>query len=148
MKWIENIYYYFKGRYGRLDEFSKALIVVGLVVLALYYILRAQLLGFVGVGFIAYGLLRPASKEVETREKELFTYQKVKAKLASIFRPMGNFFSRQKTTSTRRNQSAKTTPVETRIVYCPNCQQKLRVPRGKTLMVTCTKCSHRFKQYT
>lgn len=158
MKWIEKIYYYFKGRYGRLDEFSKALVVTGLVVLALHYLLLSRWLGYIGIGFIAYGLLRPASKEIENREKELFAYQKFKGKLASIFRPVGDFFSRKKTktsaykagrpSQSSYRKSSKATPVETSIVYCPHCQQKLRVPRGKTLMVTCTNCGHRFKQTT
>ncbi|MBD7913204.1 MULTISPECIES: hypothetical protein [Clostridium] len=36
-----------------------------------------------------------------------------------------------------------------KIVKCPNCSQKLRLPRGqKKIIVTCKKCSHEFKMKT
>lgn len=36
-----------------------------------------------------------------------------------------------------------------KILKCPNCKQKLRVPRGKGGMtVTCKKCSHKFHART
>ena len=32
---------------------------------------------------------------------------------------------------------------------CPQCMQKLRVPRGKgTILVTCTKCRYKFRAKT
>jgi hypothetical protein len=31
------------------------------------------------------------------------------------------------------------------IVICPNCSQKLRVPSNRSILVTCAKCSHKFK---
>ena len=36
-----------------------------------------------------------------------------------------------------------------KIVKCPNCNQKLRLPRGqKKIIVTCTRCKHEFKMRT
>lgn len=38
---------------------------------------------------------------------------------------------------------------EYKIVKCPNCQQKLRLPRGqKKIIVTCRRCGHEFKMRT
>ncbi len=34
---------------------------------------------------------------------------------------------------------------EKRIVACPKCKQKLRIPSGKNLMVTCSSCGQRFE---
>lgn len=33
-------------------------------------------------------------------------------------------------------------------VQCPECQQRLRVPTGKVLMITCTRCRKQFTQAT
>lgn len=36
-----------------------------------------------------------------------------------------------------------------KIVKCPNCKQKLRLPRGKgSIIVTCKSCSHKFNMRT
>lgn len=155
MKWLENIFYYFQGRYGRFDEFSKALAFLGLVAFALYYLTGFRLLIYLGGGLVAYGVLRPTSKRINAREKELFAYQNFKEKVTSAFNGTKHFFSRVKPKKARNPESqvkeaqtSQSTPQETRIIHCPNCQQKLRVPRGKTLVITCQQCDHRFKQST
>lgn len=39
--------------------------------------------------------------------------------------------------------------IKFKIVQCPNCKQKLRLPRGqKSIIVTCKRCSYEFKMKT
>lgn len=54
-------------------------------------------------------------------------------------------FKQMKANFAKKRQSKK----QYKIVKCPNCKQKLRLPRGKNaITVTCRKCSFEFKMKT
>jgi len=54
-------------------------------------------------------------------------------------------FKRMKDNLAKKRQSNK----QYKIVKCPNCKQKLRLPRGqKAIIVTCRKCTKEFKMKT
>lgn len=54
-------------------------------------------------------------------------------------------FSQLKNNWVKKRQSKK----QYKIVKCPNCKQKLRLPRGRNaIIVTCKRCSHEFKMKT
>lgn len=151
---IKRVYFYFEGRYG-MDEFTKFLLVAGLAFGILNFFSSGQIFSLIGIGLIAYGGLRPMSKEKRNRQKELEIYYKVKRNVMSAYRKIEravnvivdkvkSLFRRKKYTNFTevRDTNAKT------IVACPNCGQKLRVPKGKKINVTCNKCHHRFMKQT
>src|SRR5699024_1401338 len=152
MHWIERIYYYFKGRYGRFDEFTKFLIVSGFILLALATIFSTSILSYMGVALISYGVLRPASKEIPNRQKELASYMQAKRKFQKITDKITGIFNRKtrKKTSKRRinNVRSSTSSINKVIIECPHCGHKLRAPRGKTLKITCQHCMFQFKHPT
>lgn len=54
-------------------------------------------------------------------------------------------FRQMKSNWAQKRQSNK----KYKIVKCPKCKQKLRLPRGqKAIIVTCKKCCHEFKMKT
>jgi hypothetical protein len=68
-------------------------------------------------------------------------YPLPKASLESY--PM--LFKQLKNNWEKKRQSKK----QYKIVKCPKCKQKLRLPRGQhAIIVTCKKCSHEFKMKT
>lgn len=151
MKWIERTYYYLQGRYGRFDEFTKFLLLVGIIVFAINGLVNTWILNSIGIGFIAYGLLRPASKEVDNRRKELRTYLGVKEKVMTTFNRGSRKFSNAKTRGFKnpfKRKNTQNSAVVKVVVHCPNCQQKLRVPTGKTLNIKCSSCQYQFQQRT
>src|SRR5699024_1366886 len=152
MHWIERIYYYFKGRYGRFDELTKFLIVSGFILLALATIFSTSILSYMGVALISYGMLRPASKEIPNRQKELASYMKAKRKFQEITGKVTGTFNRKPRNKTSKRRLNKVRPSTSSlnkvIIECPNCGQKLRAPRGKTLKITCQSCEFQFKQRT
>jgi hypothetical protein len=86
---------------------------------------------FVGYGLIAYGLWRSLSKNKHKRSQELYVFDNYFMKLKQkFFKYKASFLEHQ----------------EYKIFKCPNCSQKLRVPRKKgKLVITCKKCRNEFK---
>lgn len=152
MRWLENIFYYFQGRYGRFDNFTKFLILMALVAFALANILSSSLFLYLGVALLAYGLLRPVSKEVANRQKELQAYEGAKRKVSQTWQRLTNFFTNknQKRSRKQGSQPASRQPNQAGkvVIHCPQCVQKLRVPTGKKLKITCRSCGVQFEKQT
>lgn len=143
MKWLEKIIFYFSGRYGN-DELSKFLSLSGLIVIVLAMFMSNQLVSLIGVGLAAYGFLRIVSKEKENRRKELSIYIKIKTKIVNFFNGIKNLFTKKNKSKSKSREMSRGKAV----VSCPNCSQKLRVPKGKTLTITCSNCQHKFTKKT
>lgn len=150
MHWIEKIYFYLRGRYWKFDQFSKFLMLLGFILLASATVFNISLLSYIGIASIAYSLLRPISKNLINRQKELAMYTKWKRELRGIsdkvFGAFNRKFKRNKTHGRSKKAAAPTS--NTMIIECPNCSQKLRAPSGKTLKITCQSCEYSFKQRT
>lgn len=129
MKWLHNLLFYMNGRYG-YDEFSKFLIIVGLIFGIVANFAGGVWVSAVGIAIIAFGVLRILSKEKNNRYKELNKYLAVKLKVQSVYRKTKNRWVQRKAY---------------KFIKCPNCKQKLRIPRGKRkLKVTCPSCKQSF----
>lgn len=113
----------FKDSYG-LDKLSKYLLIAGLI---LYFSKYTYLFG---LAIIIYALFRVFSKNKQKRYQELAAFEamlfKAKQRLANLsynYKQSKNF----------------------KILKCPNCSQKLRVPKKKgKIVVTCKKCGTEF----
>lgn len=121
---LDKLAYSLKDCYD-LDKFSKTLYGVGLVL---------SFLPFVnGLGLVAifYSSWRCFSKNKYRRYQELITFEnRMKSLKASLIKSKSNI---------KQLQNYK-------IFKCPNCSQKLRVPRGHgRITITCKKCGVEFK---
>lgn len=84
-----------------------------------------------GLVFVVFGILRIFSKNKYKRYQELAVFENFILKLKQ------RFYSNKASVEQRKNY---------KIFKCPNCSQKLRVPRkqGK-VTITCKKCGNEFK---
>lgn len=129
MQWLQKILFYMNGRYG-YDEFSKFLIILGLVFGIVSNFAGGVWVSAAGIAIIAFGVLRIVSKEKNNRYKELTKYLAVKYKVQHVYRKGKNRWVQRKAY---------------KFVKCPNCKQKLRIPKGKKkLKVTCPSCKQSF----
>jgi len=123
----------FKGRYG-MDGLNKGLLIAAGAFAALSLILTFAIGGYgftgVAIALLLFALFRVFSRNIPARRNELVAWnmfkQKLKYKVAA-----------------KKDQAHKSR--EYKYFKCPNCKQKLRVPRGKgKLQVTCSRCQTKF----
>lgn len=129
----EKIMRFMQGRYGA-DKLSNFMLI-----LAFIFILISMFMGVYGFVFSGIGLalivltyVRMFSKNIQKRYAENLAYLKVYNKVKGFFTREIGYMKQRKTHH---------------IYSCPNCKQKLRVPRGKgNIMITCSKCHTQFKK--
>lgn len=124
---------FMQGRYG-VDQFSKCLLVIGLVVVLLSSFFTGRRAGslfyLLGWVLIIYCYFRIFSRNISKRYAE---NQKYLAKTYKI----RTYFQQQKNSLAQRK--------EYHIYKCPGCKQKIRIPRGKgKIEVRCPKCGTTF----
>lgn len=132
MHWIQKILFYMNGRYG-YDELSKALLIVGLLFGVAANFAGGTWVSALGLALIAFGGLRVLSKEQDNRRRELHAYLTFKHKLKHAYSKARNRWIQRKTF---------------KILKCPECRQKIRVPRGRKIKITCPSCRHSFVKKT
>lgn len=119
------------GRHGA-DEFSMALLIVGLVLSIIGSFTRLGLLALLSMALYIYAMFRMLSKDHQKRYAENQKY------LSIVHGSSGSvkqFFVRLK--NIRKYKYFK----------CPQCHSRLRLPRKVgEVTVTCGKCHHAFKQ--
>lgn len=121
---LDKISYYFRDSYG-FDRFSKYLLIIGILLTTGRYI------SILGYAIIIYSLWRCVSKNKYRRHQELVSFENY------LFTLKQKFYRSK--ASIKDNRQYK-------IFKCPNCSQKLRVPRKKgKLVITCKKCGTEFK---
>ncbi|GAA0179764.1 Zn-finger containing protein [Clostridium sediminicola] len=140
---------YINGKYG-LDSFSKFLLIVGvLLILTKSY--------FVAPVFIGYSIFRIFSKDFPKRQKEEMAYRTfvgtIKYRLGGLNYKLSKYFNKGILLKVKNQYYKAIRKVEQRknfvVVKCPECKQKLRLPRGKgNLVVTCKMCKYEFKKRT
>lgn len=139
----EKLARFMQGRYG-IDELGRFMTGVSLVILILELITGwyALTIVFWAVFIIVY--YRMFSRDYGKRQQEnqsfLTARYKLKAKWYQTFHKNGSSsggFQKLKRDMQQRMQY--------HIYKCPNCSQKIRIPRGKgKIMVRCPKCQIEF----
>lgn len=133
MEWIQKILFYMKGRYG-YDELSKALFIIGLLLGVLSNFIGGQIVSAIGIAVLAFGALRILSREKTKRNKELQVYLKWKQTILTRYYKLKNRWAQRKAFTIKK---------------CPNCKQKVRVPRKKKkIRITCPSCQTKFIKKT
>ena len=125
----DRFYRFMQGRYGQ-DAFSRFLLGAMAVCLLLNVVFRSRLFGALAWLLLFYGYFRIFSRNVHKRSAENQRYLKGEMKVRSFFLKKKKKLSELK---------------EYRIYKCPECGQKIRVPRGKgRIAVGCRKCGAEF----
>ncbi len=117
----------FMGRNGP-DHISLAVMIAACIVNFIPY-------GFIpAILLVVYAFVRMFSKNVNKRRAENYKFVMFLQKIKNTFT---GFFSNIKASKTHK------------VFTCPQCRQKLRVPRGKgKISITCSKCGNKFVKQT
>lgn len=116
---------FMQGRYGA-DELSRAAVIAGLVLLALYYVLQIPLLYFLSIILTAWAFFRCLSRNITKRYQERQWYIKQKQNVIKKIKFRKELREMKKTH---------------RLYKCKNCKTILRVPNGVgKIKITCSKC--------
>ena len=117
------------GRYG-VDKMNQVLSVCSLILIVFGIFFKVSLLYWVGLAVMIYIYFRMLSKDIPRR------YAENPAFLQQYYRLTGWFTGKKQ--SMERNKGY-------RIYKCPQCRQKVRVPKGKgKISIHCPKCSNDF----
>ena len=129
----ERLAVFMQGRYG-MDQLGKVLTFGTMIILLLSMILHVNLLYIVGIIVLIISYFRIFSRNIgkryEENQKFLNWRYKVVCKKSKIMTRIKD----------RRTNS---------IFNCPNCNQKIRVPKGKgKICIKCPKCRIEFIKKT
>ena len=117
------------GRYGA-DELSKAQSVVVMILLVLSLFGRLGILYWLALALMIYSIWRMFSKNVSKRYEENQKYLNYRYKATVKIDRMKKHFAQRKIY---------------RFYKCPQCKQKVRVPKGRgKICITCPKCRTEF----
>lgn len=119
------------GRYGS-DQFSKTMLGIALAFFILDMFTSVGFLQPVAMVLIFYVYFRMFSRNIPKRYAENQKYMQYHNKVIQIFKREKKVFEQRK---------------EYRIFKCPQCKQRIRVPKGRGLIeIRCTKCGHTFRK--
>ncbi len=130
MNWLRRM---LVGRYGT-DQLSLALMVLYFVLFLLSYIPYCWFLSWIGLLLFAVILFRTFSRNIAERYHENQVFLR-------YWNPVKNWFKNLRTAFRDRKTY--------RYYQCPNCKQRLRVPKGRgKIKITCPKCRNQFIKKT
>ncbi len=143
---------FMQGRYGT-DRFNQFLawVLLGAVILNLF--LGSSLLWWFSTLVLIYMYFRMFSRNIARRYQENQKYLEVTAKLRNggFGRTLGNFGrslnGKLRTAAARLRgwSDLRRRNAGFRIFKCPQCEQKIRIPKGKgKIIVRCPKCGKEF----
>lgn len=117
------------GRYGS-DALNQFLSVLCLVCLVVAMISRIRLFYYLGLAVLIYMYYRMFSRDISRRTAENYKFYTLKNDLAGWWK------GRRARWDGRRQY---------RYYTCPQCRQKLRVPRGRgRIQISCPRCGTQF----
>ena len=117
-----------------MDQLSRLIMYITFALLIITLFIHSSILYIVALAGIIYTYYRAFSRNISRRYSENEAYLKFKYKIIGKF---NNFKFRMKDRKTHV------------IFKCPNCSQKIRVPRGKgNISIKCPKCRIEFTKKT
>lgn len=119
---------FMQGRYGN-DQLNRFLMFLAIVLLFVSFFC-GDFFYLLAVGVMVYAYFRMFSKKTYKRSEENSKYMQLSWKVKSAFQKKKNEWKQLKTHH---------------IYKCPNCKQKIRVPRGRgKIAIRCRKCGTEF----
>ena len=117
------------GRYGS-DQLNNALLLLGLVLIVVEWISRWRWVGIFVLALLILCYIRMFSRNIQARYAENQWFLRRWGPVSNRLRNMLARFRDRKTH---------------RYFKCPQCKQRLRVPRGRgKINITCPHCHHQF----
>lgn len=127
MRFLQRIMY---GRYGS-DQLNIFLLVVYLVLYFVAWVTGLGILSYLGLLAIIWALFRVLSRNIDRRRAE-------NAKFLKLTAPVTGWIRLRRTIYRDKEHC---------YFKCPNCGQRLRVPKGKgKITVTCRACGASFQE--
>ena len=126
MNWLKK---FMQGRYGG-DQLSLALLVLSIILSLIGGLSKITFIA--GLSYIPFviSIFRMFSKDISKRSMENYKFSMAFSPIYKKYLGLKNRIKDRKTH---------------KYIKCPNCKQKLRVPKGKgKILVTCSKCNHKF----
>ncbi len=125
----EKVQQFMRGRYG-FDELSRVYLIATVVLMILSMFVKNRLLYLLGLVLLVYCYYRAFSRNLDKRRQE-------NQKFCSI-----RYRSAVKWNTFKQHRQQKKIY---RFYKCPQCRQKVRVPKGKgRICITCPKCRTEF----
>ncbi len=124
----QNTARFMTGRNGN-DQFNVFLMICSLLLILLSALLKGRLFLLV-IALLAYIYFRMLSRNVYKRQEENGRYLRLKYKLTSRFRLLGERWKQRR---------------DFKFFVCPSCRATLRVPKGcGKIKIVCRKCGTSF----
>ena len=125
----EKIRQFMIGRYGT-DGLNQFLSIASLVLLLIAIVSRVSLFTYLGAALLIFCYYRTFSRNISKRTEENYRYYAVKDRIRSKFSSLRDQWNNRKLYHYYR---------------CPQCHQKLRVPRGRgRIQISCPRCGTQF----
>ena len=120
---------FMNGRYG-VDGLGKATLVIALIFLVLNMFIPKAQFYLMALVFLVISYFRMFSRNINKRYAENQWFESKFARIRQMFSKSKNYSEIRKTN---------------RIFVCPNCKQKVKVPKGKgRISIHCPKCGTDF----
>ena len=117
------------GRYGT-DALNQFLSIVSIVLLLVALLTRVNMFTWVGMGVLIWCSYRTFSRNIPKRTEENYKFYTLKQQLEGKVRSLKEQWANRKLYHYYR---------------CPQCRQKLRVPRGRgRIQISCPRCGTQF----
>ena len=117
------------GRYGT-DGLNQFLSIASLVLLLIAIISRVNLFTYLGASLLIFCYYRTFSRNISKRTEENYKFYTLKDRVDNKFKGWKEQWANRKVYHYYR---------------CPQCRQKLRVPRGRgRIQISCPRCGTQF----
>lgn len=133
----------FNGRYGN-DELNRFMLILAGICIVLNLFVRVHALTVIAVILLILVYSRAFSRFFDKRRAENMKYLEMKSKFTKSNRGTGTY-SYQKNGEFRKTSQRKNDGK--RVLICPYCKEKLRVPVGAgTIKINCPHCHKQFEE--
>lgn len=125
----ERIQRFMMGRYGN-DQLNQFIFVIAIISMVIELFTHWSLFYILALVLLIYGYVRAFSKNINKRYEENMRFMEKKDAIMNRFHKEKYYASQRK---------------DYHIYTCPQCRQKIRIPRGKgKISITCPKCRTSF----
>lgn len=130
LKWQMKAAQFLRGRYARIDQLNRTLLISSMVLFLLNLFLPTNIARWIAYGLLIFCYYRFFSKKIYPRANENTKYVQFQQKITKRFSFQKERFQQRKTFKYFR---------------CTNCSQQLRAPKGRgKIKVTCSACKTQF----